>query len=262
LSFIVHDDESRQQLQINLPRDEEGLAQDEEYCIVRNNGDPRRIRFHDYHEIYAIPGLYEHIFYEKLKCTSPEVVTSLLAEAMEGVGDDIGDLAVLDLGAGNGMVGEALVERGVESVIGIDIIEEAAAAANRDRPHVYDDYLVEDFRQLNSTVEERLTAADLNCLTCVAALGFDDIPAAAFANGYNLIADEGWIAFNIKDEFVDGEGGSDFSRLITSMIDQGVLRPVVAERYRHRLAVDGTPLTYKAIVGIKCADIDAGLLAS
>lgn len=83
--------------------------------------------------------------------------TSLLADAMEGTSDDISDLADLDLGAGNGMVGEALVDRGVESVIGIDIIEEAAAAADRDRPHVYDDYIVDQVRRHRRGTTCRLT---------------------------------------------------------------------------------------------------------
>lgn len=253
--------DSETQLRVELPSDINGLSQDEEFCIVHDNGATRKIRFHDYHEIYSIPGLYEHIFYEKLKCNSPEVVTSLLAEAVEDTEDSFADLMVIDLGAGNGMVGEALVDRGVDGVIGVDIIEEAAAAADRDRPNVYDDYLIEDFRRLDGDVERRLAAADPNCLTCVAALGFDDIPAAAFANGFNLIADEGWVAFNIKDEFVNEEADSDFSRLIENMITEGIMRPVAEERYQHRLAIDGAPLTYQAIVGVKCSDIGEALLA-
>jgi lipoyl(octanoyl) transferase len=49
-----------------------------------------------------------------LKCQSPAVVSELLADAVEEAGEDPAALAVLDLGAGNGMVGEALRERGFE----------------------------------------------------------------------------------------------------------------------------------------------------
>ena len=56
----------------------DSVPQDEEYCLVRLEGQTRRIRFHDYHEIYAIPGLYERIFYEKLACQSPALLGKLL----------------------------------------------------------------------------------------------------------------------------------------------------------------------------------------
>jgi len=55
-------------------------TQSEEYCVVEYDGQERRIRFHDYHEIYAIPDPYEHLFYERLKSKSPNVITRLLIE--------------------------------------------------------------------------------------------------------------------------------------------------------------------------------------
>ena len=48
-------------------------SQAEEYCIVDVDGAERRIRFHDYHEIYSIPGLYEYLFCKKLKDELPNV---------------------------------------------------------------------------------------------------------------------------------------------------------------------------------------------
>ena len=47
-------------------------------------------------------------------------------------------------------------------------------------------------------------------MTCVAALGFGDIPPLAFADAFNLVASPGWIAFNIRDRYVDSAcfGGS------------------------------------------------------
>ena len=48
--------------------------QDEEWCEVRLEDSWRRIRFHDYDEVYSIPGLYEQIFYDELKCDSPRTV--------------------------------------------------------------------------------------------------------------------------------------------------------------------------------------------
>lgn len=52
---------------IRLPASNSGIkTQAEEYCVIEYDGRKQRIRFHDYHEIYAIPGLYEHLFYERL----------------------------------------------------------------------------------------------------------------------------------------------------------------------------------------------------
>ncbi|MDQ6805279.1 MAG: methyltransferase, partial [Actinomycetota bacterium] len=107
------------------------MSQDEEWCEVGVNGSRRRIRFHDYAAIYDIAGLYEHLFYEKLECSSPQTVTALLADELDRSGTDPESLVALDLGAGNGMVGEQLRGIGVQSVVGVDLLPEAAAAAER-----------------------------------------------------------------------------------------------------------------------------------
>ena len=99
---------------IRFPRAaEDQYDQDEEWCEVRlDGGEFRRLRFHDYHEIYGIPGLYEQIFYEELKCDSPRLSASCSLKHLEASGRDPEDLRVLDVGAGNGMVGEQLKELG------------------------------------------------------------------------------------------------------------------------------------------------------
>src|SRR5690606_1773650 len=88
--------------------DLDGLSQDEEWCEVKLDGEWRRIRFHDYNEIFSVPGLYETIFYRILRCTSPTRVASLLRELLDEAQQRPHDLRVLDVGAGNGMVGAAL----------------------------------------------------------------------------------------------------------------------------------------------------------
>jgi hypothetical protein len=54
-----------------FPQANAGADQDAECCEVTLGGKTRRIRFHDYDEIYRVPGLYEHLFYEVLDCKSP-----------------------------------------------------------------------------------------------------------------------------------------------------------------------------------------------
>jgi len=244
---------------ISFPQKESaGYAQDEEWCEVRLEGEPRRIRFHDYHEIYSLPGLYEQLFYDVLKCDSPRMVAALLDEHLGTGRRSTQDLRVLDVGAGNGMVGEQLRPLGVETVVGIDIIEEAARATERDRPGVYDDYVVADLTDLPPDVRKGLREHELNCLTTVAALGFGDISPDAFAQAYNLIEPGGWVAFNLKDEFYDEGDGSGFSRLIKLGFDEGALELGADRRYQHRLSVSGEPLHYVALVARKVRDLPLG----
>ena len=235
-----------------------GLDQDEEWCEVRfGDGDRRRIRFHDYAEIYAHPGLYEQIFAGRLECSSPERVVGLLGQSLAAQSVDPSTLSVLDLGAGNGMVGEELDRLGAGSIVGVDIIEEAAEAATRDRPGRYEDYLVEDLCALPDGIESALRARELNALTCVAALGFGDIPPLAFATAYDLLEPDAWLAFNIREDFLS-EGGSGFAELIRRMRADGWIATLASERYVHRLSsVDGEPLHYVAIVGRKAGRPDA-----
>ena len=121
--------------------DTTSLEQDEAYFFLVNgeNGHPddhrQRIRFHDYATIYSQPGLYEQLFYERLKCDSPRKVTEALRYTAEHERDNLAEMRVLDLGAGNGIMGEELKRHGVARLVGVDIVDEAREAAFRDRPH-------------------------------------------------------------------------------------------------------------------------------
>jgi SAM-dependent methyltransferase len=229
--------------------------QDQEWCEVRIDGDTRPIRFHDYAEIYALPGLYEQIFYEELECNSPHTVANLLCEHLDAIGSDCSELDVFDVGAGNGMVGEQLQSRGVRSIVGVDIIEAAAEAAERDRPGAYDDYFVVDLTDIPAPVSAELEARRFNCLITVAALGFGDIPPDAFAAAYNLIEPGGTIAFTIKEDFISDGDESGFARLVQQALEDGTMTPYARQRYRHRLSMSGEPLHYAAMIVEKHGDI-------
>lgn len=231
------------------------LSQDAEWCVIRDEKGWREIRFHDYGELYEVPGLYERVFYRILKCNSPAIVRSLLEEELSRTGAEPQELRVLDLGAGNGMVGEELAGMGVDKVVGVDIIEAAKNATDRDRPGIYQDYLVTDMTNLADEHWQRLAGYEFNCLTCVAALGFGDIPTKAFVEAYNLIARGGWIAFNIKESFLNGSDSSGFARLIKTMIADRSLLVRARSRYRHRLATNGDPLYYVAMAAVKRSDV-------
>ncbi|HYI80435.1 MAG TPA: methyltransferase domain-containing protein [Thermoleophilaceae bacterium] len=234
-----------------------GGDQDEEWCEVHRDGEVRRVRFHDYAEVFSIPGLYERLFHETLDCDSPRTVCSLLDRALRDGGVRAGDLTVLDVGAGNGMVGEQLALLGAGAIVGIDIIEEAAVAARRDRPGVYEDYRVLDLTDVSVADRRDLRERRFNCLTTVAALGFGDIPPAAFETAYDLVEQDGWVAFNIKEEFVDSDDASGFAAMIRGGFDDEALELVAESRYQHRLAVDGEPIHYVAMVARKRGELAA-----
>ena len=249
-------------IEIDLPSADDDLSQDREWCNVRIDGERRRIRFHDYDKIYSIPGLYERLFYELLECCSPEIVRGLLASELDAEGVEPQRLRVLDLGAGNGMVGEDLAELGAGRIYGVDLSDEAAMAAERDRPDVYDDYFVLDLADPKPGQLPALKELRFNCLATVAALGFGDIPPRAFANAFDLVEPGGWIAFNIKSDFLEDDDPSGFSRLVQKLFDAGLLEERARREYTHRLSVAGEPLPYVAIVARKHGDVPGELLAA
>jgi SAM-dependent methyltransferase len=247
-------------LVVALPEPGLSMTQDAEWCVVQMGDEWQKIRFHDYDVIFSIPGLYEKVLYDILECDSPRTIRRLLQAELSESGASIADLHVLDLGAGNGMVGEELAEMGIGSVVGVDIIPEAALATERDRPGIYDAYYIVDMTDLSETEERALARHECNALVCVAALGFGDIPVQAFVTAYNLIKTGGWVAFNIKEDFLTEKDPSGFSRLIRRMLEDGTLELKRRELYRHRWATNREPLNYVGIVGTKQRDIAESLI--
>lgn len=227
------------------------LDQDEEWCEVEIDGQWKKIRFHDYNEVFAIPGLYETIFYRTLLCNSPHRMTELLGEVLAEQSIDPQSLRVLDFGAGNGMSGEALHTLGVRKIIAADILPEAKAANWRDRPWVYYDYLIADFTQLGEEDQKTLEDFKINSLVTVAALGYGDIPPKAFETAYNLVEAGGWLGFNIKADFLSSKSTSGFSALINRMIQDQFIEVHLYKRYQHRLNIAGEPLFYIGLVAKK-----------
>jgi predicted TPR repeat methyltransferase len=241
---------AEQPFDITFPRGRaEDRDQDEEFCEVTLDGETRRIRFHDYHEIFKVPGLYEQLFYDELKCDSPRTIAGLVGEQVDN--ESAAELRVFDVGAGNGMVGEELDRMGAEHIVGADIIDEAAEALERDRPGIYDDYYVVDLTDIPADVHAELEGHRFNCLTTVAALGFGDIPPEAFRAAYNLVEDGGLIAFNIREKFVADGDKSGFEEMISQAFEDGTMELEAERRYRHRLAVSGDPLYYMAMIARK-----------
>jgi len=226
----------------------EHLNQDEAFFYLNTGDKKEKILFHDYTRIYEVPGLYEQLFYDRLKCISPRKVSESLKQTIEQNKENFSEMKVLDFGAGNGIMGEELKKTGVARLVGADILNEAKMATERDRPGTYDMYFVKDFTNLSEDDVAEIKSWNLNALTTIAALGFGDIPTKAFINAFNLINETGWIAFNIKETFLHESDSTGFSRLIRELIFSEYLNINHLERYRHRLSIDGKPLYYFSVI--------------
>ncbi|HQL84037.1 MAG TPA: methyltransferase, partial [Spirochaetota bacterium] len=99
---------------------------------MRDN-EKEKLLFHDYDKIYQVQGLYEQLFYDRLKCVSPRKVTDALKHVIDINRENFSEMRVLDFGAGNGMMGEEIKKIGVSRLVGVDILEEAKSATERDR---------------------------------------------------------------------------------------------------------------------------------
>jgi hypothetical protein len=79
---------------------------------------------------------------------------------------------------------------------------------------------------------------------------------------FNIIAEDGWIAFNVKQTFLDRSDDSAFSQFIRELIFSKYLDLYYLQKYRHRLSIEGEPLYYYALGGKKSADVPSSFTAS
>ena len=79
------------------PQETTDLNQDEIFFYLIEEGDQKiKLRFHDYNQIYLRPRLYEELFYDRLKCSSPNKVGELLQRTLAGGDQPPTELRVLD----------------------------------------------------------------------------------------------------------------------------------------------------------------------
>lgn len=242
--------------QIRLPDNIENLPINEEYFFITENGQERRLKLHNYAEVYSIPELYNYLALEKLHYKSPEVMATLLTENLQNSGESVEKLKLLELGAGSGLFGKAVAELGVTSIIGIDIVPEAAEATRRDTPGVYENYFVEDLTQLSKSTRDFLNEKKLNGFVCCSALSEGHIPVKAFATGVNLIKDRGWVLFNVaKTSYECEDNCPDFVNFYRQAVEKNYLKIHCTKSYLHRRFFNGKALEYVAILAKKQTDI-------
>ena len=215
--------------------------------VRHDDGRVEELRLHEYERLYALPGVYEQIVSERLGCTSPAKIASLLAAAVDDAGWARGDVRVIDVAAGNGISGEALAAEGLHPVFGTDIVPAAREAALRDRPQLYDEYFTLDLLALTPEQARRLRSLRANALTCVAPVGDlpSQVPVAAFLEAAGALTDDALVA-----HMYDPNYGAD--DVVTSALWRerlGVEATELArERYLHRRTVNGAAFDMVGVV--------------
>jgi trans-aconitate methyltransferase len=228
---------------VELDRTADRSQQEERLTVRWDDGREEVMRLHEYDRVYAVPGLYEEVVQNQLECASPDkLADALLAEAR-----DPASLHVFDVGAGNGVVGEALRSRGVDApMIGLDTDEEAGPAAERDRPGLYQRYLTGGLEEF--PIADLVAEHDLNAFVAAGALGFGHITPEVLHDAWTAFPSGSWLAVTVPQELLDAEDdpmARYFAELRQGEHDTEVTH---VERFQHRLRMSGEPILYDVIV--------------
>lgn len=226
----------------------------EEWIEYGSPAERRRVGFHDYASLYAVPGLYERVFYEKLGMTSADEVVDLYGKVLTACGLDRRSQVVLDFGAGNGMAGQRLKALGIGTVIGLDLEPAARDAALRDRPGIYDDYLVADLGAVSGEELAGLGTRGFTAVLAVAAVGVGHIPPPVLARGLELLGPGGLFAFPIAAELLPSSADDDaratgYPEFFSDLFEGGRAEKLAEREYVHRRTTDGSDHLALAVVG-------------
>ena len=224
------------------------LSPDERWFEIGPPGDRRRVDFHDYAAIYAEPGLYERVFIEELGMRSTFEVVRLFGESLRRLGLDPAEQRVLDVGAGNGLGGEALRAIGVGSVVAVDLEPAARAAAARDRPGAYDDFVVADL----AVDSHRFAERGLTAVLALSAIGPGHVPPEALRQALGLLEPGGLYGFAVMPALLPGSDdevgqATGYPDYLAELLAQSEV--LTRQAYVHRRQADGSPHEAVALVG-------------
>jgi hypothetical protein len=217
--------------------------------VSHDDGRTEELFLHDYERLYSLPGVYEEIVQDRLRCRSPQEVAALLASAVDALGWDRAEIRAIDLAAGNGVSGEALAAEGLRAVLGTDIVPSARDAALRDRPELYGAYLTLDLLQLTDEQRDAVAALNANALNCVAPVGSEagQLPAQVLVEAAKLLAADSLVAYMHDPTF--GTPDVVTAQLWADGLGAGVrAQKLVRRRYVHRYTVNGAPYEMEASV--------------
>ena len=222
------------------------LDVDEERDVVSwtaASGEGRQTGLHDYAALYAVPGLYEAVYADRLQARSPELLAGLLGDALP----QLPSLTVLDVGCGTGAVGGELRAVGARRVVGVDLEPMVEVAVPRDRPGAYDEVRALDLLSLSAVERAWLEGLAPDVVTCVAAVGFGHLPLAAFEVLTGLLRPGGHLAVTVARDLREDPALREYADLL----DGPSYAPVASRDGVHRITVDGHELLVTALVLVR-----------
>jgi hypothetical protein len=227
-----------------------GSEQHEEMMLVTlETGEREQIRLHDYARVYDVPGLYEEVVQRRLQCASPVTLATGVVQAALQRGIRPAGLSVLDLGAGNGILGEELQARGVQTILGTDNVEAARRAALRDRPNVYAEYFITGSGKEHQLLES-IPRHGLNSLVAAGALGPGHIPVDSLHGLWARFPRQSFLGVTVAD-WGDDPASSDVPAFVDRLRHGEEPHFVTEQRFRHRFTMAGEPVYYRMVVAQK-----------
>lgn len=207
-----------------------------------------------------------NIFHKHLQCRSPPELVSLLAACVGSHPAFAHEtrLDFLDVGAGNGIVGaevRAQLARRVNRLVGTDILPEAHEAAMRDRPNVFDQYVVADL--LDERQAEFFGKKQFDVMITCAALGpgWNDMPVQALLTALATVKDGGLVAITVNVCWLGKADETPWGQFIAMLDGKNInawksLKELQRKRYKHRLDVRGKWIWYMAVIFEKSESFD------
>ncbi|ESZ04825.1 hypothetical protein X735_32395 [Mesorhizobium sp. L2C085B000] len=230
----------------------ERAKQSDEVFIANVNGKDFHFSMHDYGEMYKIPNLYDAMIYGHLRCETPFALAREFGRILFEHRVDPSALRVLEVGAGSGAFAEAVrLAMPIGRMVGLDIIEQARVAADRDRPGIYDGYIVADLCALSSEAKAEIASLSPNCVGVASATGWNNhIPVAGFERAFSVLEPGGWFIFHVKPNDPDPECVA-----LLQWIEAKVKTSYIVDSKRgkifHRMSVHGERIYYDYVIGRK-----------
>ncbi len=225
-----------------------GLAQaDERLTVIFADGRREHMRLHEYGRVYAVPGLYEEVVQKRLECASPAALSKALVKHVSQCGEDSSALRLLDIGAGNGVVGEELRKLGVNGTfVGMDNESGARDAAERDRGGLYVEYLIGDLAELSisSVVEKH----NLTGMVGAGALGLGHVSARDLNATWQQFRPGAWLAVTLPENIVNADRNELSEYIAALRAGEENTEVIEFSRFRHRFRMSGEPIYYYLMV--------------